>query len=60
MQGKTTQTQFAGRMPTKSPIKATAFFRTMQRTVDRILKASCKAESLLKHIEFMLTNTRSR
>ena len=36
MHGKITHTQFAGRMPTRSPIKATAFLRTRQRIVERI------------------------
>ena len=35
-QGKTTQTQLAGRMPTRSPMKATAFFKSTHRMVDRI------------------------
>ena len=33
MHGKITHTQFAGRIPTRSPIKATAFLRTRQRIV---------------------------
>ena len=36
MHGKITHTQFAGRIPTRSPIKATAFLRTRQRIVERI------------------------
>ena len=46
MHGKITHKQFAGRMPTRSPIKATAFLRTRQRIVERIKMTAFMANGL--------------